>query len=647
MPKYKTILAALCALATLMVKADIPGPPLPVLAVDLVNGATGYQLKLDDYRNIVGYKVYAKTNLTDEAWVLLSTEVTGNLRAGMTTEFEFSSLSPTVAMSSPYKFFKLHAVTGPSGCNNCCVECECKCGCNCCSLVYAFELDKSGTVTLAEATYGYGSQTANKVDALISNTGNQSGTFGVSASPSGLFVLSITSVGLSAGSSSTLTVHPVTGLNAGTHTATITVAGSPADFDPPQSFDVSFMVNKATPVVIWPTGLTAFDDETLGDVALPANGSGVPAGVFTWTSGNSTAVGTAGTRAHNMTFTPNDAANYETVNSNVDVVVSAAPFVNNWNGVEHTIRIDLGDDCKVDILPANYDVLNPTDNGTDGDLAKTRYLYFRYIRAGKFPIGTIRSNPDELDFAGTRANEAPAQRTMAGFYIGVFPLTEAQFNRITTNGVYTSNLPKTSISYNAIYSNQNTPEVFPGAVPTADSVLGILRNMVKNGKSKIDIPFDIPSESQWEFACRAGERGTYNDGKGAIALQTTAEANLLLLGWFTLNNNPATAGNVENFAVGRKPVGYRAKNDAGLYDMHGNVREFCRDTYVATYPSTSDTDFVHGKGVTGSNRVTRGGNYGNVAINCRSAYRNDTCSPSYGDGSFGFRLATQAVAPIQ
>ncbi len=76
------------------------------------------------------------------------------------------------------------------------------------------------------------------------------------------------------------------------------------------------------PTVTWPTGLTATERQVLGDITLPGNGTSSPAGIFSWTNGNSTSVGKAGTQKHNMTFTPQDTETYETVTADVSVAVT-------------------------------------------------------------------------------------------------------------------------------------------------------------------------------------------------------------------------------------------------------------------------------------------------------------------------------------
>ena len=126
----------------------------------------------------------------------------------------------------------------------------------------------------------------------------------------------------------------------------------------------------------------------------------------------------------------------------------------------------------------------------------------------------------------------------------------------------------------------------------------------------------LPTEAQWEYACRGG--------------QITA---------FYFGNNDSEMGNYgwssENSGDGTKAVGQKLPNDYGLYDMHGNVWEWCGDWYVG-YGSGLATD-PQGP-ATGDNRVVRGGSWNDYAQYCRSACRYSD-DPDYGYSICGFRVA--------
>jgi uncharacterized repeat protein (TIGR02543 family) len=115
------------------------------------------------------------------------------------------------------------------------------------------------------------------------------------------------------------TVSYTNNTNAGTATVTVTGAGNYAG----STGITTFTINKINPTVTWPTGLTVTYGQTLSAITLPGNTGGT-AGLFSWTEDGTTVVGNVGTRTHNMTFTPTDAANYNTLTQNVNITVNKA-----------------------------------------------------------------------------------------------------------------------------------------------------------------------------------------------------------------------------------------------------------------------------------------------------------------------------------
>ena len=137
----------------------------------------------------------------------------------------------------------------------------------------------------------------------------------------------------------------------------------------------------------------------------------------------------------------------------------------------------------------------------------------------------------------------------------------------------------------------------------------------KEGKT-----YRLPTEAEWEYACRAGATTAYSFGDDADQLRES--------GWF--DKNAWDAG--ERYA---HAVGLKRANAFGLHDMHGNVWEWCSDWY-GDYPTGHVTD-PQGP-TTGVKRVFRGGCWSSVSAFCRSAYRY-TYAPSYRDALVGLRLA--------
>ena len=248
------------------------------------------------------------------------------------------------------------------------------------------------------------------------------------------------------------------------------------------------------------------------------------------------------------------------------------------------------------------------------------------------------------------SREATHPVTLANnYYISVFLVTQTQWQQITGYNpsnftVENSMRPVEKVSYTDIRQGKGTASsaasatagVYP-ADPYGESFLGLLR-------TKTGVDFDLPSEAQWEFAARAGHgEGYWGDGS-VIRIDSNADANLALLGRYQRNggqiqsgsnwNNPAsTCGTMNGSAV----VGSYKPNDWGLYDMHGNVWEWCLDLYadnISAFGGAVNT-------TSGSDRVRRGGGWPAAAPGCRAAYRAYN-SPASRNGDIGFRVSCTA-----
>jgi formylglycine-generating enzyme required for sulfatase activity len=210
------------------------------------------------------------------------------------------------------------------------------------------------------------------------------------------------------------------------------------------------------------------------------------------------------------------------------------------------------------------------------------------IPAGTFtmgsPVGELSRQSDETQRTVTLSQD---------FYLGKTEVTQAQWTAIaafTGSQAQTfvgSTMPVHNVTWNEI-------QTWLTALDTAITEPGT---------------FALPTEAQWEYACRAGTTTRFNFGDGFASNETSDTAggrgdNM----WFTGNNSPN----------GTKAVGQKPANAWGLHDMHGNVWEWCADWY-ANYPAGPVTDPT-GPG-SGSARVVRGGGYLYTAPLCRSAQR--------------------------
>jgi formylglycine-generating enzyme required for sulfatase activity len=146
------------------------------------------------------------------------------------------------------------------------------------------------------------------------------------------------------------------------------------------------------------------------------------------------------------------------------------------------------------------------------------------------------------------------------------------------------------------------PSQFEGADLPIDRVTwGEAVEFCRRLSSMTGKTYRLPTEAEWEYACRAGSDGRWCFGDGDADLEQYA--------WFEDNGRRQS-----------HPVGRLRANGWGVYDMHGNVWEWCSDWYDAVYYNASPASDPRGPR-TGENRVLRGGSYGSVAPGCRSANR--------------------------
>jgi len=136
--------------------------------------------------------------------------------------------------------------------------------------------------------------------------------------------------------------------------------------------------------------------------------------------------------------------------------------------------------------------------------------------------------------------------------------------------------------------------------------------------------YSLPTEAQWEYAARAGSTAAFYNG-GITETECGYDANLDAIGWYCYNSDSKT-----------HPVAGKASNAWGLYDMSGNVYEWCQDWYSSSYYTSSGVTDPTGPS-SGSTRVARGGFWSNGARSCRSAIRN-SYFPDNRYYSLGFRL---------
>ena len=263
----------------------------------------------------------------------------------------------------------------------------------------------------------------------------------------------------------------------------------------------------------------------------------------------------------------------------------------------------------------------------------TTKLVLRRVSPGTFKMGSPAAEVgrEQGGFCFEDQHEVCLTRP---FYIGVFEVTQEQWYRVTgtwwpcefTNVQYRATRSVDSMSYDAVRGTAMGANWPVDGTVDPSSFMGQLR-----AKTGIDT-FDLPSEAQWECACRAGAATALNNGTDLASFD--ADTNLCVLGRYQSNGGDADR-NVST-AQGTASVGSYMSNAWGIYDMHGNLFEWCLDWYTGHLGFDPVTDPVGAPSGTG--RILRGGCYKHVAAYSRSAFRPPMPSSScYGD--YGFRVA--------
>ncbi|ELR99726.1 tetratricopeptide repeat protein [Gloeocapsa sp. PCC 73106] len=212
------------------------------------------------------------------------------------------------------------------------------------------------------------------------------------------------------------------------------------------------------------------------------------------------------------------------------------------------------------------------------DLGNGVTLELVSILGGEFTMGG-----DKLDC------EKPKHRvTIKPFWLGKTQVTQAQWRAV-------AKLPQVETKL------EESPFHFKGDNLPVETVSWLdCQEFCARIKKKTGETCRLPSEAEWEYACRAGSKTEYSFGDNPSSLGEYA--------WYSDNSNAQT-----------HPVAIKKPNPWGLYDMHGNVWEWCEDSWRDSYDESPNNAFAWSR--ERSSHVTRGGSWGNSAVSCRSAYR--------------------------
>jgi len=255
-------------------------------------------------------------------------------------------------------------------------------------------------------------------------------------------------------------------------------------------------------------------------------------------------------------------------------------------------------------LPINLKVSDKPARGKVEkiDLGQGVILEMVYIRGGSFQMGSPESEKDR------GSDEGPVHTVMlSDFWIGKYEITQKQWQAIMGNNPSNwkgEDLPVENVSWN-------------------DCQEFCRKLSEKTGKR-----FTLPTESQWEYSCRAGSQTRFCFGDSDSGLEEYA--------WYWDNSQTGQTRQTH-------PVGQKKPNVWGLYDMHGNVWEWCQDWHHDNY-NGAPADGSAWELPAGSVRVLRWGSWYNNPRNCRSASRN-WGNPNYRYGINGLRVCRGLVRP--
>ncbi len=257
--------------------------------------------------------------------------------------------------------------------------------------------------------------------------------------------------------------------------------------------------------------------------------------------------------------------------------------------------VDLSAGGNASSYPVTY-LAEPPSGGFNVDVYKMTKLVLKRIEAGSYTMG---SSAYSVNVTLTKP-----------FFIGLFEVTQKQYQLVTGSNPSDfsgDKRPVEKVSYNAIRGSSNGAKWPSSSAVDSSSFLGKLR-------ARTGLDFDLPTEAQWEYACRAGTTTTYSYGN-------SANGNYM---WYADNSSWQT-----------HEAGTKQPNPWGLYDMHGNVEEWCLDWSASRHSGGTDP-----KGSSsGERRVLRGGNYCSNEYDCTS-YVTSSLYPSYEPSCVvGFRLA--------
>jgi formylglycine-generating enzyme required for sulfatase activity len=269
---------------------------------------------------------------------------------------------------------------------------------------------------------------------------------------------------------------------------------------------------------------------------------------------------------------------------------------------------------------------NSTEASSLEEITNSIGMKLVLIPKGSFTMGS------PVDEIGSDDGEQQHEVTLTkDYYLGIYEVTQAQYMKVMGNNpseyqgdILAERHPVT----NRIVKKGDSSNFPVEQVSWEDAIEFCKQLSALPEEKKAGRVYRLPTEAEWEYACRAGSKTAFCFGNDAKLLGEYA--------WF--------GGNSEEKRIGEsRKVGMKKPNNWGLYDMHGNIGEWCYDT-KGVYPEIAVTDPVNIKSP--HNRVIRGGNRRDASIQCRSAYRGGGDHSKEKNALTGFRVVSGSELPL-
>ena len=232
-----------------------------------------------------------------------------------------------------------------------------------------------------------------------------------------------------------------------------------------------------------------------------------------------------------------------------------------------------------------------------------------FVEGGTFGMGCSDEQENDCE-----DNEKPAhQVTVNSFYIGKFEVTQIQWETIMGTTVH-----QQRDKFNTNWPVRGVGDDYPMYYVSWYEIMDFISRLnAATGKQ-----YRLPTEAEWEFAARGGNNNNGYKYSGSNTINDVA--------FYDMNSGKAT-----------HKVGSKSPNELGIYDMSGNVWEWCSNWYGKSYYSNSPEIDPQGPSI-GMHRIIRGGGWDNNSSSCRSVFRSSNSPDSRGSG-IGFRLAISHV----